>query len=210
MSYDPRTIAFLAEVLYPPIQLSSDSVQSIYNTLYDQSEISYQSFQVAQDGIHLSNLAEAPGAVSMATFLEFDRLSTTVVNAYIGPVFGEYLLNLKERLASLDRERGILIMQSNGGVAPIDDSVENAVRAIFSGPAGGVAGAAFYGQVIGQSKIIGFDMGGTSTDISLVEDGVPHITTERFEAGWKIAVPMIDIETLGAGGGSIAIWPATP
>ena len=73
MSYDPRTIAFLAEVLYPPIQLSSDSVQSIYNTLYDQSEISYQSFQVAQDGIHLSNLAEAPGAVSMATFLP-DRL----------------------------------------------------------------------------------------------------------------------------------------
>ena len=135
---------------------------------------------------------------------EFDRVSTTVVNSYIGPVYGDYLLKLKERLASFERERGILIMQSNGGVAPLDDSAQNAVRAIFSGPAGGVAGAAHYGHILGQSKIIGFDMGGTSTDISLIEDGVPHIAPMRIEGGWKIAVPMIDVETLGAGGGSIA------
>ncbi len=143
---------------------------------------------------------------------EFDRLSTTVVNSYVGPVFGEYLRRLQERLAALSGERAegpslrreVLIMQSNGGVAPIDDSRRLAVRAILSGPAGGVSGAAFYGRLLGESKIIALDMGGTSTDISIIEGGEPHLTNDRFEAGWKIAVPMIDIHTLGAGGGSIA------
>ncbi|MDP6550329.1 MAG: hydantoinase/oxoprolinase family protein, partial [Dehalococcoidia bacterium] len=143
---------------------------------------------------------------------EFDRLSTTVVNSYVGPGFGEYLRRLQERLAALSGgqaegpslRREVLIMQSNGGVAPIDDSRRLAVRAILSGPAGGVSGAAFYGQLLGESKIIALDMGGTSTDISIIEGGEPHLTNDRFEAGWKIAVPMIDIHTLGAGGGSIA------
>ncbi|MEE9198688.1 MAG: hydantoinase B/oxoprolinase family protein, partial [Dehalococcoidia bacterium] len=85
-----------------------------------------------------------------------------------------------------------------------DDSRLQSVRAILSGPAGGVRGAAFYGELLGESKIIGIDMGGTSTDISLIEDGTPHVSMEKFEGGWKIAVPMIDIQTLGAGGGSIA------
>lgn len=134
---------------------------------------------------------------------EFDRLSTTVVNSYVGPALGEYLLHLKDRLAAFKPLHDILIMQSNGGVAPIDDSIRLAVQAILSGPAGGVSGAAFYGHLLGESKIIGFDMGGTSTDISLIENGTPHLTTEKFEAGWKIAVPMIDMHTLGAGGGSI-------
>ena len=135
---------------------------------------------------------------------EFERLSTTVVNSYVGPVFGEYLKNLQERLSLADSDQQILIMQSNGGVAPIDDSRRLAVQAILSGPAGGVSGAAFYGQLMGEERLIGLDMGGTSTDISLIENGTPHLSTEKFEGGWKIAVPMIDIQTLGAGGGSIA------
>src|SRR5262245_19778242 len=135
---------------------------------------------------------------------EFDRLSTTVVNSYVGPVFGEYLRHLKERFAALAPLHDVLIMQSNGGVAPLDDARRLAVQVILSGAAGGVSGVAYYGQQLGISKIIGFDMGGTSTDISLIENGIPHLTTEKFEAGWKIAVPMIDMQTLGAGGGSIA------
>ena len=67
-----------------------------------------------------------------------------------------------------------------------------------------MSGASRHGAILGERKIIGFDMGGTSTDISLIEDGAPHLTSEKLEAGWKIAVPMIDIQTLGAGGGSIA------
>ena len=135
---------------------------------------------------------------------EFDRLSATVINSYVGPVFGEYLLRLRERLSAFSRVSDILIMQSNGGVASIEDSSRLAVGAILSGPAGGVSGAARYGEGLGESRIIGFDMGGTSADISLIEDGAPHLTNEKFEAGWKIAVPAIDIQTLGAGGGSIA------
>ena len=135
---------------------------------------------------------------------EFDRLSTTVINSYVGPVFSRYLSHLKESFDSHPRLRDVLIMQSNGGVSPIEDSGRMAVRAILSGPAGGVSGAAYLGQLLGQSRIIAFDMGGTSTDISLIEDGAPHISNEKFEAGWKIAVPMIDIHTLGAGGGSVA------
>ena len=135
---------------------------------------------------------------------EFDRVSTTVVDSYVGPVFSSYLMDLQKRLGAYTRGQDILIMQSNGGVAPIDESSRLAVRAILSGPAGGTSGTAHYGQLLGEPRIIGFDMGGTSTDISVVEDGRPHLTTEKFESGWKIAVPMIDIQTLGAGGGSIA------
>ena len=135
---------------------------------------------------------------------EFDRLSTTVINSYVGPVFSRYLARLGERFAAYPQLNDVLIMQSNGGVAPIEDSSRMAVRAILSGPAGGVSAAAYLGQLLEESKIIAFDMGGTSTDISLIENGVPHIANEKFEAGWKIAAPMIDIHTLGAGGGSIA------
>ena len=135
---------------------------------------------------------------------EFDRLSTTVVNSYVGPALGRYLTQLKERLGSTTHGHDLLVLQSNGGVAPIEDSVRLAVRSILSGPAGGVSGAAYYGSLLGESKVIGCDMGGTSTDISLITEGVPEVTTEKFEGGWKIAVPMIDIQTLGAGGGSIA------
>ena len=135
---------------------------------------------------------------------EFDRLSTTVINSYVGPVFSRYLSHLNERFEAYPQLKDVLIMQSNGGVAPIDDSSRLAVRAILSGPAGGVSAAAYIGQLLEEPKVIAFDMGGTSTDISLIENGVPHITNEKFEAGWKIAAPMIDIHTLGAGGGSIA------
>ena len=135
---------------------------------------------------------------------EFDRLSTTVINSYVGPVFSRYLANLAQRFEAYPRLRDVLIMQSNGGVAPIADSSRMAVRAILSGPAGGVSAAAYIGQMLSEPKVIAFDMGGTSTDISLIENGVPHVANEKFEAGWKIAAPMIDIHTLGAGGGSIA------
>ena len=108
---------------------------------------------------------------------EFDRLSTTVVNSYVGPVFGDYLQHLQERVAALAPLHDILIMQSNGGVAPLDDARRFAVQAILSGPAGGVNGAAFYGQLLGVSKVIGFDMGGTSTDIAL--DGKRHAASDQ-------------------------------
>lgn len=135
---------------------------------------------------------------------EYDRLSTTAVNAYVGPVYARYLRHMKDQLASKGLIDDILTMTSNGGVTPLETASRQAVQAILSGPAGGVSGAAAYGELIGETNLIGFDMGGTSTDISLIENGDPHISGEHYEAGWKISVPMIDIHTLGAGGGSIA------
>ncbi len=134
---------------------------------------------------------------------EYDRLSTTAVNAYIGPVYARYLHNMKDKIEAAGLKKDILTMTSNGGVTPLDMAGQQAVQAILSGPAGGVSGVAAYGRQMGEVNLIGFDMGGTSTDISLIEDGDPHITGEHYEAGWKISVPMIDIQTLGAGGGSL-------
>ena len=135
---------------------------------------------------------------------EFDRLSATALNAYVGPELGRYLGNLQQRMVEHGDERKVLIIQSNGGAAPIEDSIKFAVRSILSGPAGGAKGAAYAATVMGEEKVIALDMGGTSTDISIIEGGRPHVANEKFEAGWKIALPMIDIHTLGAGGGSIA------
>ncbi len=135
---------------------------------------------------------------------EYDRLSTSAVNAYVGPVYARYLERMKEEAAGLGLASDILTMTSNGGVTPLDVAARQAVQAILSGPAGGVSGAVAYGRLIGASDLIGFDMGGTSTDISVIEAGDPQVSGEHYEGGWKIAVPMIDLHTLGAGGGSIA------
>ena len=135
---------------------------------------------------------------------EFDRLSTTSLNAYVGPSLSGYLQRLESRISQAGGAAPLFVIQSNGGIAPVKDSSEQAVRSILSGPAGGAAGAAHVARQLGERRVIALDMGGTSADITLIEDGSPHITGEKFEAGWKIAVPTVDIHTLGAGGGSIA------
>ena len=151
-----------------------------------------------------------PGAYVSASHVilpqikEFDRLSTTSLNAYVGPSLSSYLRRLDTRVSEAGGSAPLFVIQSNGGIAPVKDSSEQAVRSILSGPAGGAAGAAHVARQLGEKRVIALDMGGTSTDITLIEDGAPHITGEKFEAGWKIAVPTVDIHTLGAGGGSIA------
>ena len=135
---------------------------------------------------------------------EFDRLSTTSLNAYVGPSLARYLDRLETRITEAGGAVPLFVIQSNGGIAPVADSSEQAVRSILSGPAGGAAGAAHVARQLGEKRVIALDMGGTSTDITLIEDGSPHVASEKFESGWKIAVPTVDIHTLGAGGGSIA------
>ena len=135
---------------------------------------------------------------------EFDRLSTTSLNAYVGPSLSDYLERLETRVSESGGSAPMFVIQSNGGIATVADSSEQAVRSILSGPAGGAAGAAYVARHLGEKQVIALDMGGTSTDITLIEDGAPHVTGEKFESGWKIAVPTVDIHTLGAGGGSIA------
>ncbi len=133
-------------------------------------------------------------------FREFERTSTTVINAYVRPKMEGYLTYLKEKIG---KEDTLKVMQSNGGSISVDVASKEPVRTILSGPAGGVIGAYRIGEVCGYKNLITFDMGGTSTDVSLIE-GKPTYTTETEIAGLPVKVQMIDIHTVGAGGGSIA------
>ncbi|TMI88069.1 MAG: hydantoinase/oxoprolinase family protein [Bacillati bacterium ANGP1] len=135
---------------------------------------------------------------------EYERVCTTVVNAYVGPALSRYLGMLATRLTDAGYRGDVLIMQSHGGVAGIQDSVRLAAGAILSGPAGGLAGSRYCARLLGGGDFITFDMGGTSTDIALLEGGEPPTTGDKVVGGHKVALPSLDIHTLGAGGGSIA------
>jgi N-methylhydantoinase A len=135
---------------------------------------------------------------------EYERFGTTVVNAYVGPALAVYLSRLEERLNAGGYGRQLLIMQSHGGVAGVADSVRLAAGAVLSGPAGGIAGGRHAARLLGHGDLITFDMGGTSTDIALLQDGLPQLTGDKTVGPSKVALPAIDIHTLGAGGGSIA------
>lgn len=135
----------------------------------------------------------------LAEFREYERTSTTAVNAYVSPIINNYLSKLENNLKNSE----LRIMQSNGGsISPIE-ARKNAVRCILSGPAGGVVGAKLVANLAGFTKILSFDMGGTSTDVSLIA-GDLEITTESNVGGLPIGIPILDIHTVGAGGGSIA------
>jgi N-methylhydantoinase A/oxoprolinase/acetone carboxylase beta subunit len=131
-------------------------------------------------------------------FREFERTSTTLINAYVGPLMDRYLGELERGT----RHR-ISVMQSNGGFLTAKEARRHAIRTVLSGPAGGVVGAIETARLSGFKRILGFDMGGTSTDVSL-SDGQPRQTMEAAIDGFPVRVPMLDIHTVGAGGGSIA------
>jgi N-methylhydantoinase A len=136
----------------------------------------------------------------LAEFREFERTSTTVINAYVCPKMQKYLGFFMDEL---DRSDGLRIMQSNGGSISAETAMKESVRTILSGPAGGVVGGFEIGKMSGYSKLITFDMGGTSTDVCLMDDTL-SLTVESMISGYPLKVPMIDIHTVGAGGGSIA------
>ncbi|HML12016.1 MAG TPA: hydantoinase/oxoprolinase family protein [Xanthobacteraceae bacterium] len=135
---------------------------------------------------------------------EFERFSTTAVNAYVGPRLARYLERLGERLKRAGYAGPVLIMQSHGGVLPIAEAIRLAAGAVLSGPAGGVAGSRHAGKLVGELNLIPFDMGGTSTDISLIVDGTSNLAVDRTVAGQRVALDSLDIVSIGAGGGSIA------
>ncbi len=131
-------------------------------------------------------------------FREYERASTTVLNAYVGPLMDAYLAELEAGFPE-----AVSIMQSNGGFMTASEARRHPVRTILSGPAGGVSGAIELARLSGFERVLGFDMGGTSTDVSLSE-GRPRETTEAYVDGLPVRIPMLDIHTVGAGGGSIA------
>src|SRR5271165_1767081 len=157
-------------------------------------------------------------------FREYERTSTVVINAYLQPVMASYLENLERRARELVEEwrfsaakscrkksgalaPRIFVMQSSGGITALSIAAREPVRTVLSGPAGGVVGAASTARASGFDRIIAFDMGGTSTDVCLVEGSI-HTATDAQIAGLPISVPMLDIHTVGAGGGSLARFDA--
>ena len=137
-------------------------------------------------------------------FREYERLSTTVVNAYLGPVMKGYVRALKQKLNDLGLKVAPQLTQSNGGVIAFDTAAEMPVRTVLSGPSTGVVAAQAIGRMTGIPNLITFDMGGTSSDVALLSDGECRVVNEAVVHGYPLKVPMLDIHTVGAGGGSIA------
>ena len=140
------------------------------------------------------------------TIREYERFSSAAMNAYIGPKTSAYLRNLESRLRANGIKAMIRIMQSNGGISTIENSSELPIGLLLSGPAGGVIGGRWTGEHCGKDNVITIDIGGTSADISVIEGGELRIKNPRDTevAGLPVLVPMIDIDAIGAGGGSIA------
>jgi N-methylhydantoinase A len=139
----------------------------------------------------------------LAQFREYERCSTTVIDAYLSPLLDRYLGSL----ASAATDRGLpepLVMQSSGGVAPADEAARSGAWSVLSGPAGGAVGAAVLARLSGDGNAVGIDMGGTSCDVCVVEDGSVRRTDSREIEGRILQLPMVDVHTVGAGGGSIA------
>ncbi len=137
-------------------------------------------------------------------FREFERLSTAVLNAYLGPVMRRYIERLTPRLRALGMDVAPHLTQSNGGVIGFATAAELPVRTVLSGPSTGVVGAQAIGALAGFPDLITFDMGGTSTDVALLQGGACRLTGEAIVHGYPIKAPMLDIHTVGAGGGSLA------
>ena len=146
----------------------------------------------------------------LAEFREYERASTVVLNAYLLPVMDHYLASLSDLLADpaaglgLGAEVPVMVMEASGGLMTVATARAKPVHTVLSGPAGGVVASAHVAALSGFGDIITLDMGGTSTDISLVLDGRPQVTREAALAGTPLRIPVIDINAIGAGGGSVA------
>ena len=148
--------------------------------------------------VHVSLSSEV-----LPEFREYERFSTTAADAYLAPKLAAYLKNLAGEVEETGAPSP-LVMQSSGGVVRVTDAIADAAGCVLSGPVGGVVGAAYIGGLGGYRDLLTFDMGGTSTDVAPVVDGEAQTTTETVIAGVPIKLPMVDVHTVSAGGGSIA------
>ena len=135
---------------------------------------------------------------------EYERVSTTIVNAYVGPLVKHYLNSLERRLVEAGFKGSLFIVLSHGGMAPLEEASRLAAGTVLSGPAGGVSGSRWCADLLGIPDLVPFDMGGTSTDISLISQGRASLSADGMLAGQRIALRSLDIASIAAGGGSIA------
>jgi N-methylhydantoinase A len=152
-------------------------------------------------------LPDTPVTLSAETareFREYPRTATAALNAGLRPIVGRYLLDARGAVEGLGAPAPLVVMQSNGGCVPAERAEREAHRLILSGPAGGVTGVAALGERLGLDKLISMDMGGTSLDVCLVNDGVAPVVSSQVVGDHPVLAPAVDIATVGAGGGSIA------
>ncbi|MCY4497699.1 MAG: hydantoinase/oxoprolinase family protein [Rhodospirillaceae bacterium] len=142
-------------------------------------------------------------------FREYERTLVTVMNAYVGPSMRRYLSRFEEKLRGVEFSPHVNIVRSDGGLMSVARASQSPVHTMLSGPAGGVSGAAFLAGLAGHPKALGFDMGGTSTDVSLIQEGKPTISRQTSLGYYPIKVPSVEVHSVGAGGGSIAHVPMT-
>src|SRR3954468_12731424 len=150
----------------------------------------------------LPDLHVSPSHEVLPAFREYERFSTTVIDAYLSPLLGRYLRNLTEAC----RARGLVepeVMRSSGGTADTDETARSGAWSVLSGPAGGAVGAGLLARSAGHPNAIGVDMGGTSCDVCVIDGGVVRRTDSREIDGRPIQLPMVDVHTVGAGGGSV-------
>lgn len=189
---ESMAICLLFSYLYP------DHERRIKESLENAIAKDDSSFAQQVAGMHVSLSSEI-----LPEYREFERTSTTVINAYVAPIMSRYLDQLGDGLAP----RKVTVMQSNGGIIDGATAGQQAARTVLSGPAGGVVGARFVAEQCVIGDIISFDMGGTSTDVSLCPGRLPF-TSEGEIVGMPLRLPMLDIHTVGAGGGSLAYLDA--
>ena len=187
---DPAELESLTEVLAGAESVAVVLLHSYANASHEES---------VADALAELDVPLSVSVRLLPEYREYERTSTTVVNAYVAPVISAYL----KRLAREAGAERVSIMGSNGGSLPLDRATREPVHMVLSGPAGGVIGALAWARRAGHEHIITFDMGGTSTDVSLCP-GVPLHTRELEIGGQPVAIPVIDIHTVGAGGGSLA------
>jgi N-methylhydantoinase A len=214
----PERVSAEGEILRAP---SSDELQALLTQIQASNAESIaisllfsfaqpETEQRVEAALRALNLPISNSHRILPEFREYERAATTVANAYLAPRMSSYLANLEEKVAANHPDSRVDVMQSSGGIIPARLAAQEPVRTVLSGPAGGVIGACRTAQLAGFNRLIGFDMGGTSTDVFLADltQGGAQLTRESIVAGVPIGVPMLDIHTVGAGGGSIARWDA--
>ncbi|MEW2548140.1 hydantoinase/oxoprolinase family protein [Streptomyces sp. NPDC047002] len=182
--------------------VESVAVSLLFSFMNDEHEERLaQALRAADPGLWVTTSSEL-----LPQMREYVRLSTTVINAYVSPVVGRYVGRLSAALERLGVAPGRrFTMQSNGGSVPFDRTPDRGVATILSGPAGGVTASVAIGRAVGIEDLITFDMGGTSCDVALIQGGEPTVSDQNTLEGRHIAVPMLDINTVSAGGGTVAV-----
>jgi N-methylhydantoinase A len=174
------------------IQPQAVAINLLFSFLDDTDERTIEAW--LPEGLLISRSSEV-----LPEYKEYERGIATWLNAWVGPLVAGYLERLQQQLSPAP----VAVMQSSGGTVSATSAAGKAVHLLLSGPAGGLTGARFIGQQAGQSRLMTFDMGGTSTDVALMDDDI-RLTSEGRIGPWPVAVPMVDMHTIGAGGGSIA------